>query len=274
MPGQLPSGPSTILVSKKRNRRVWLSTGGKLYEVEARSGEFTEHTPPMKIGRTMAEGEDSAGNIWLAGDTIVKFDPRTAKFQEFQIPKVSNPGEGHERNLGNVRTEGPMEFGSWAYALAVDSKDNIWYTHYDVGHIARLDPKTKETKTYRIPDAIKIKGITVGPTDTVWFGNFVRGKLGKLDPKTGQIEEYHPPTRYAEYYTAVVDKKGPVWLSDFSGSQLTKFNPTTKEFTEYPLPAADGMVRFFGLDPQGRVWYVDFDTGIIGVLDPGDPLLP
>ena len=125
-----------------------------------------------------------------------------------------------------------------------------------------------------LPDAIKIKGITVGPDDTVWFGNFVRGKLGKLDPQTGQIEEYQPPTRYAEYYTAVVDKKGQVWLSDFSGSQLTKFNPTTQEFREYPLPAADGMVRFFGLDRQGRVWYVDFDTGIIGVLDPGDTLTP
>ena len=269
---QLPSEASTMQVSK--NARVWVAGDGKLYQVDARTGEYSEYTPPMRIGRTMGEGEDSAGNIWLSGDTIVKFDPRTAKFEEFQIPKVSTPAEDYERNLGNVRAEGQKEFWSRSYALAVDSKDNIWYTAYDVGHIARLDPKTKETKMYRVPDAIMIKGITVGPDDTVWFGNFVHGTLGKLDPNTGQIEQYRPPTRYAEFYTPVADKKGNIWLSDFAGSQMTRFNPATKEFTEYPLPAPDGMVRFFGLDPQVRVWYVDFDTGKIGVLDPGDTVTP
>jgi virginiamycin B lyase len=132
-----------------------------------------------------------------------------------------------------------------------------------------LNPKTKETKMYEVPNAIMIKGITVGPDDTVWAGDFVAGTLVKLDPKTGRMEHYRPPTRYAEFYTPVVAKDGKVWLSDFSGSQMTRFDPATKEFTEYPLPAADGMVRFFGLDPQGKVWYVDFDTATIGVLDPG-----
>ena len=265
---QLPAEASTLQVSK--DARVWVAGCGKLYQVDARTGEYTTYTPPIRIGRTMGEGEDSAGNIWLAGDTIVKFDPRTAKFEEFEIPKVSTPAKDYARNLGNVRAEGQKEFWSRAYALAVDSKDNIWYAAYDVGHIGRLDPKTKETRMYRVPDAIMIKGITVAPDDTVWVGDFVGGTLVKLNPNTGQMEQYRSPTRYAEFYTAVVAKDGQIWLSDFSGSQMTRFNPATKEFTEFPLPAPDGMVRFFGLDPQGKVWYVDFDTGKIGVLDPGD----
>ena len=245
------------------------------------SSEYSEFAPPHDIvipagsGRTMPKGEDSAGNIWLVGTTIVKFDPRTEQFEEFEIPKVSLTPEEHQRslgmNLGNTRKEDQTEFSSIAYGLAVDSKDNIWYNSYDVGYIARLNPKTKETKMYRVPnDAIMIKAITVGPDDMVWFSCFARGTLFKLDPDTGKIEEYQPPNPHAAIYTAVVDSKGDVWLSDFAGSQMTRFNPATKEFTEYPLPAADGMVRFFGLDPQDRVWYVDFETGIIGVLDPGD----
>jgi streptogramin lyase len=219
----------------------------------------------------MEQGEDSQGNIWLAGDTVVKFDPRSGRFEEFGVPRVPDPGEGHRFNLGNLVSDGQKDFGSWVYALAVDSNDNVWYTHYDVGHIARIDTRTGQTRTYRIPDAIKIKGIDVAPDGTVWFGNFVRGTLGKLDPTSGRIEQYQPPTRFAEYYTAVVAADGKVWLSDFSGGQMTRFDPATKQFTEYPLPAPDGMVRFFGLDPKGHVWYVDFDTGIIGVLDPGGP---
>ena len=265
---QLPAEASTMQVSKD-SRKVWVSGDGKLYQVDARTGEYTTYTPPIRIGRTMGDGEDSAGNIWLAGATIVKFDPRTEKFEEFEIPKVSAPAKDYERNLGNVKEAGQKEFWSRAYALAVDSKDNVWYTAYDVGYLARLNPKTKETRMYPVPNAIMIKGITVGPDDAVWAGDFVGGTLVKLDPNTGQMEQYRPPTRYAEFYTPVVAKDGQVWLSDFSGSQMTRFNPVTKEFAEFPLPAPDGMVRFFGLDPQGKVWYVDFDTARIGVLDPG-----
>ena len=269
---QLPAEASTMQVSKD-SRKVWVSGDGKLYQVDARTGEYRTYTPPMRIGRTMSGGEDSAGNIWLAGATIAKFDPRTETFEEFEIPKVPVAAKDYERNLGNVtgnvRTEGKQEFWSRAYALALDSKDNVWYTAYDVGYLARLDPKTKETRMYQVPNAIMIKGITVGPDDAVWAGDFVGGTLIKLDPDTGQMEQYRPPTRYAEFYTPVVAKDGQVWLSDFSGSQMTRFNPVTKEFTEFPLPAPDGMVRFFGLDPQGKVWYVDFDTAMIGVLDPG-----
>jgi len=266
---ELPAGASTMQVSKD-SRNVWVSGEGKLFQVDARTGEYTTYAPTMRIGRTMGQGEDSAGNIWLSGASIVKFDPRTEQFEAFEIPKVSVAAKDYEKNLGNVRTEGQKEFWSRSYALAVDSKDNVWYTAYDVGYLARLNPKTKETRMYQVPNAIMIKGITVGPDDTVWAGDFVGGTLVKLDPNTGQMESYRPPTRYAEFYTPVVAKDGKVWLSDFSGSQMTRFDPATKEFTEFPLPAADGMVRFFGLDPEGKVWYVDFDTARIGVLDPGD----
>ena len=266
---QLPAQVSTLLVSKD-SKKVWVSGEGKLYQVDARTGEYTTYSPPIRIGRTMGDGEDSAGNIWLAGPTIVKFDPQMERFEEFEIPKVSAAAKDYERNLGNVRTEGQREFWSRAYALAVDSKDNVWYTAYDVGYLARLNPKTRETRMYQVPNAIMIKGITVGPDDTVWAGDFVGGTLVKLDPNTGQMEQYRPPTRYAEFYTPVVAEDGMVWLSDFSGSQMTRFDPVTKQFTEFPLPAPDGMVRFFGLDPHGKVWYVDFDTAKIGVLDPGD----
>lgn len=266
---QLPTQASTMQVSRD-STKVWIAGNGKLFQVDAETGEYNIYAPPIRLGRTMPDGEDSEGNVWLAGSTIVKFDPRTEQFEEFEIPGVSEPASDYERNLGNDREDGQQEFWSRAYALAVDSNDNIWYTAYDVGYLARLNPETRETRMYQVPNAIMIKGIAVAPDNTVWAGDFVAGTLVKLDPSTGEMEQYRPPTRFAEYYTPVVADDGRVWLSDFSGSQMTRFNPVTEEFTEYPLPAPDGMVRFFGLDPHGKVWYVDFDTAIIGVLDPGD----
>jgi streptogramin lyase len=270
---KLPANAGNPWTSKD-GKRVWAVAGNVLFEFDAKTGEFSEHKPPMKVGRTM--GEDSAGNIWLSGDSITKFDPKAVKFEEFPIAKVSDlPEHFDEVNLNTKyyraeREEGKKEFGTWAYDLAIDSHDNVWYTHYETGHLVRLNPKTKESKVYRIPNAIKIKGIAIGPDDTVWAGNFDSGTLIKLDPKTGQVDQYQPPTHHAAFYTPAVAKDGQVWLSDFTGSQLTKFNPATREFTEYPFPSTDGMVRFFGFDPQGRVWYADTNGLKIGVLDPGD----
>ena len=270
---QLPANAGNPWVSMD-GKRVWAVAGNVLFEFDARTGEYTQHKPTIKVGRTM--GEDSAGNIWLSGDSIVRYDPRASKFDEFQIPKVSDlPAHFEEVNLNTkfFRAEleqGRKEFGTWAYDLTVDSHDNVWYSHYETGHIVRLDPKTGETKVYPVPNAIKIKGLAAGPDDTIWFGSFDGGKLDKLDARTGAVEQYQPPTSQAAYYTPVISKNGQVWLSDFSGSRLTRFNPETKQFTEFPFPSPDGMVRFFGFDPQGRVWYADTNGEKIGVLDPGD----
>jgi virginiamycin B lyase len=276
----LPAPGSTFTVAK--DGKVWVTARKKMYEIDAESGKVTEHDLAAGNvqedageggGRPMAN--DSAGNVWLSGGRQVsKFDPRSGTLASFPLPKVTAIPEDYYRNIQNTKADGQKEFDYGTYALTVDSRDNIWFTAYDVGQIGRLDPRTKDVKMYRIPGALWIKGIMVDRNDMVWFGNFLHGTLGKLDPKTGQVEYFRPPTRFASFYTPVEDKKGNIWLSDFAGSQMTRFNPRTKEFTEYPLPAPDGMVRFFGLDPKDRVWYVDFDTGRIGVLDPGDSATP
>ena len=273
----LPAPASTFVVGK--DGRVWVTTRRKMYEVDPTSGKVTEHAPPasaMGTPEDAGEGggrpmeQDSQGNVWMSGGRQVSsFNTKTGAFDTFPVPKVTAIPEDYYRNVQNIRVEGQKEFDYGTYSLTVDSHDNVWFTAYDVGHIGRLDPRTRDVKMYRIPGALWIKGIMVDKKDMVWFGNFLHGTLGRLDPKTGQVEYFKPPTQFASFYTPVEDKKGNIWLSDFAGSQMTRFNPATKEFTEYPLPAPDGMVRFFGLDTRDKVWYVDFDTGKIGVLDPG-----
>lgn len=275
----LPGSPSTFVVGN--DGKVWVTANGTLYEVDAEAGRVidavsvTNGAPPIEEtageagARPMAQ--DSAGNVWLSGGRrVTKFNPRTKTFEQFPLPKVNAIPEDYYRNILNVHRRDQKGFEYMTYALALDSHENVWFPAYNVGHIGRLDPRTKEVQMFRIPGALWIKGIEVDKYDNVWFGNFLHGKLGKLDSKIGLVEQYQPPTRYASFYTPVADTNGMIWLSDFSSSKLTKFNPFTKQFTEYPLPESDGMIRFFGVDPRGRVWYVDFDAGKIGILDPGD----
>jgi streptogramin lyase len=262
----------------------------RLATVDPRTGKITEYTTPEGISCGHTIRDDPEGNIWCTYDPkaqLVKFDPRTKKFQFFDVPKPPSIPEFYYRTVyfrapDLTKPKWSLEESRGSsppiYDLSPDAEGNVWYTLYEFGYIGRLDPKTGKSKLYQIPGAGRIKGVDVGKDGNIWFGNALGHTLGKLDPKTGQVEQYRPPTPYAAFYTPVYgaadkSKKAEVWLSDWAGSQMTKFDPATKEFTEYPLPRPDQIVRFFGVDPQGRVWYGDTE-GVVGMLDPGDTPTP
>src|ERR1700676_2177793 len=103
-----------------------------MYQVDAEPVTVTEHVPATSLGKEdVGEGggrpmaQDSSGNVWLAGGRPVsKFDPRTATFVSFPLPKVKAIPEDYYRNIQNVRTEGQKEFDYGTYALTVDTHDN------------------------------------------------------------------------------------------------------------------------------------------------------
>jgi len=265
------SQPSNPWVS--RDGKVWV-TGGTLHLVDPETGKMTEFVSETGNSCNHTLRDDSAANIWCTGaaGTLLKFDSKTQKFQEFHVPTPPQLPVNYYKNIANTKKENAAEEGSILgslYDLSVDSHDNVWYSYNEWGYIGRLDSKTGEFKLFRMPDTSIIKGLEAGPDDSVWFGNFQGHTLGRLDAKTGKVEQYQPPTHYAALYGFVVDKKGLVWISDFAGSHMTSFDPRTKVFTEYPFPSPDSMTRFFGIDSQGKIWYTEFNSGKIGVLDPG-----
>jgi virginiamycin B lyase len=138
------------------------------------------------------------------------------------------------------------------------------------GAFMRLDPSTGNTKVYKVPGVLSIRGLAVDPQDNIWVSRDQGHSLVELDQKTDTITQHYPPTHNAGVSGLVSDKRtGEIWFSDFNGNNITRFNPETKIFVEYPIPTQNAFPRYIGLDPKGRVWFTESWAGKIGVLDPG-----
>lgn len=96
-------------------------------DVQARISEWRVPTP--EFARDPAPGPD--GNIYIAvmsGNEIARFDPRTQRFTEWDLPPGARP-----------------------HGLLVDRAGRVWYTGSGTGTIGELDPTTGKGVEHRAP---------------------------------------------------------------------------------------------------------------------------
>jgi virginiamycin B lyase len=267
------SVPHTPIVGK--DGRLWMALdavnlSAKVVSVDPASGVLKEYKWPEKSSGTHTVAVAPDGNLWLSSmnssDEFFGFDIETEKFRAFKHPV---PAAYPEDSVG-AYAQLPGKPVGITYAVAVDSKGNVWYTEWLLGLIARLDPKTGATTEFRPQSTPNMDGIMVDSRDNVWFSDFMGNKLGKLDTKTNTFTMYQPPTAKARPYGLVEDTKtGYIWYGDFSGNNITRFDPKTTQFIEYPIPTRGAYPRFIGLDSKGRVWFGEWWSNKLGMLDPG-----
>jgi len=266
------SVPHTPIVGKDGILWMTLDAKGvpaKLASVNPATGVLQEYKWPEKQAGTHTVVVAPDGNLWMSSmtspDEFLGFDVETGKFKAF---KHTLPDKYPEESTGAWQQYAGKPIGI-TYAVAVDSKGNVWYTETMLGTIARLDPKTGETTEFKPPETPDMDGIIVDMQDNVWFSDFTGNKLGKLDTKTMKFTMYQPPTWKARPYGIAQDKKtGYIWYGDFSGNNITRFDPKTAQFVEYPIPTRGAYPRFVGLDSKGRVWFGEWWNNKLGMLDP------
>jgi virginiamycin B lyase len=266
------SVPHTPIVGK--DGRLWMALDGvdvaaKLAAVDPATGTLKEYKWPEKQAGTHTVAVAPDGNLWMSSmsspDEFLGFDIETEKFKAFKHPVPDKYPDG---SAGAYQQFAGKPVGI-TYCVAVDSKGYVWYTETMLGLIAKLDPKTGETKEFKPPETPNMDGIMVDMQDNVWFSDFMGNKLGKLDTKTMKFTMYQPPTLKARPYGIVQDKKtGYLWYADFSGNNITRFDPKTAQFVEYPIPTHGAYPRFVGLDSKGRIWFGEWWSDKLGVLDP------
>jgi len=268
------SVPHTPIVGK--DGRLWMpldavNLSAKIVSVDPTSGALKEYKWPEKSAGTHTIAVAPDGNLWLSSmsssDEFFGFDIETEKFKAFKHPVPA----AYPEDSAGAYAQLPGKPTGITYAVAVDSKGNVWYTEWLLGLIARLDPKTGATTEFRPPSTPNMDGIMVDSRDNVWFSDFMGNKLGKLDTKTNAFTLYQPPTAKARPYGLIEDTKtGYIWYGDFSGNNITRFDPKTMQFVEYPIPTRGAYPRFIGLDSKGRVWFGEWWSNKLGMLDPGD----
>jgi len=171
---------------------------------------------------------------------------------------------------------------------AKQDKDGYMWTEMSSG-TSRLDPKTGEVKTWRLPDRSIGSFIhEILPTNdgSTWLTLEREDGIARLDWQTGKFDIYIDKKAIAKFdenkppqkdpndpfpnlpnpagfqggegraHTAVIDHDGNLWVS---GRPLKKFDTKTKEFTFFDADAVD--TYGITIDKTGHtVWFTEFNS--------------
>jgi virginiamycin B lyase len=299
-----PSGPATRVIYTEydlpraevaphdtmvdNDGTVWFSSFGEqnLGRLDPRTGKVTEFPYPKhrQDAPTGALGlrADAAGNLWLGNmyqAVIVKFDPKSEKFQFWTLPSEANidaaqinmvsPQSSHvdgkvwtqnngfagvhrlDLATGKIETwlpfkDAPKGQSHNIYDVIPDSKNNVFFTDFRQAHIGRIDARTGEFALFPTPTprSAPRRGNMDGQ-DRLWFGEYRGDRIGMFDTKTNTFKEWKLNTRWAAPYDVVLDKNENAWTGSMVTDQVTRLNTKTGEMVDYLLPRPTNIRRVF-----------------------------
>jgi streptogramin lyase len=278
--------PHDTIVAK--DGTVWFSSFGEqnLGRLDPKTGKVTEFPYPMHRENaptgSLGLRTDAAGNLWLGNmyqATIIKFDPKTEKFQFWTLPaeqniaaaqinmvspqhsavdgKVWTQNNGfagvHRLDIatGKIETWQPFKAAPKGephniYDVIPDSGNNAFFTDFRQGQIGRIDARTGEISLFQTPTprSAPRRG-NMDAQDRLWFGEYRGDRIGMFDTKAATFKEWKLRTRWSAPYDAVLDKNEDAWTGSMVTDQVTRLNTKTGEMVDYLLPRPTNIRRVF-----------------------------
>jgi len=224
---------------------VWFTEAalGRIGRLDPETGKITEFpNPPLPNGtRTGAHTVrvDERGLVWASGGpAITQFDPKTEKFQHFDLGATYGnvTGKNYDQWFTSFRDDGP---------IGRISKDGV---------LSKFYPPTKG----------KPQRLQVDEDGVVWFSERRGNKIGRFDPATETFKEFPLPGPEASPYALGIDREHMIWYSSHEQDTLGRLDPKTGNVVEYPYPHAEISMREFFIDSRGRMWYASTANNKVG----------
>ena len=220
--------------------------GGSNYGVAPGTRDFAGKVsewpvPTPKFARDPAPGPD--GNIYITvmyADRIARFDTRTHKFNEWNLPEGTRP-----------------------HGLLVDTAGKVWYTGNGKGVIGELDPATGKVVEFKPPSGGSPHTIVLDASGTIWFTS-QSGYVGRLERPSGKITEYRMS---GGPYGIALDKLGHVWVCRMGADKMGIIDVKTGKVSELYM-GPNTMPRRVAAAPDGTLWVTLFGAGRIAHIDP------
>jgi len=199
--------------------------------------------PTHKYVRDPAIGPD--GSVYFAvkaGDRIARFDPKSQRFQEWDVPAGMHP-------IGTVVT-----------------RDNqVVFGGAGNGAIGELDPSTSKVKVFKLPSAdADPYTLAADAEDSIWVTQRKKGKVAKFERASGRIVEY---AIGENPYSLSLDKRGNVWVTRMSADRIVRIEAKTGKFAELLLPKGS-QPRRTAVAPDGMLWVSLYGKGKLAKIDP------
>ncbi|QHT70760.1 hypothetical protein GXP67_30985 [Rhodocytophaga rosea] len=199
---------------------LWVLSGNYLHKRNPFSGKFIRYPTPFYA---YLLAEDHAGNIWVGGVGLARFDQQSKQF--FSYHHI--PADSHSLPKNRLSS------------LFIGRSGTIWMGVHVVG-LSKLEPKTGRFTHYR-PDFNHTSGhlndrnvIDLYEDDAglLWIATGFGG-LNRLNPNTGIFTSYTTRNGLPSNTVKGIlgDDTGYLWLSTDHG--ISRFDPTTQSFRNY-----------------------------------------
>ena len=187
------------------------------------------------------------GLVWFVGQEgnyLATLDPKTGKFERYQIDEGTHP-----------------------HNLVVAPDGMVWYTGNRNGRLVKLDPKTRKLTNYPMPDpdVSDPHTMVLDETGNAWFTAQGAGVVGRLDAKSGEIRLWEMGSGSRPYGIEVAADGRP-WYVLFGTNVIGTIDPATMKERRYELPEGARARRL--TVRRDAIWYGDYARGYLGRLDP------
>jgi streptogramin lyase len=282
------------------NGEAWYTNFGEQFlgKLDPKTGKHTEYAmPELRKGFPSGNldlGIDREGHLLLGmmyQGAVAKFDPKTEKFQIWQLPPERLKDDSQLNMVTNqahvdgkvwVNDAGPStlfrldlatgkfeEFDPLAmlpggrqggysiYDVRADSQNNVYVTDFQKNYVIKVDAKTTKFTAYQTgtPQSRNRRG-RIDDQDRFWFAEYRGNKIAMLDTKEEKIQEWPLPTKFTQPYDVIWDKNGELWTGGMTSDRVVRLDPKSGQAVEYPLPRDTNMRRMFvdNSTPRPTFW--------------------
>jgi virginiamycin B lyase len=158
--------------------------------------------------------------------------------------------------------------GSSPHGVTMGPEGGVWLTDGGQNAIARVDPKTRGVKLWKLPADWGYTNLNTATFDgkgVHWFTG-QSGLYGRLDPRSGEMKLFESPRGrgpYGIHHTP----DGTVYYASLAGSYVGRIEADGRTTVIEP-PTRDQGARRVWSDSKGSVWVAEWSSGQLSRFEP------
>jgi len=197
---------------------------------------------------------DNSRNVVWIGDSLIS----SSKIFEFEL----NSTKFIEHKIDGINITS---------AIALDSRNKIWYTDPISKVVGNYDPSNNSNQIYKIPSQGTISGITIDNSDNIWLIDAASDKVLKFNPIAKNFTSINLENGSQPLGITTDRLSGQVWIAEGIGKiasidpnnyKINEYAPTEKNVT---LATPTGIIS----DPiTGNIYVSEHDGYAVSVFNP------
>src|SRR5580700_598124 len=273
------------IVQSTYDENGWITTFARMRSYSEQA--VLEH--PVSLPYKVSAQPDPEFAKYLS--TINLSSTREWKYELKTLPRPSG------RATRVIVTEYDLpDTGRLPHDADLDDKGMIWYNDFREPLIGRLDPRTGETKEWRMPPLKPgfpegTLSIEFNRDGYLWIPRFRQGGYTRFDPRKEEFKTWPVPPAFNDARAiqpqVAAAPDGTAWFPGGESLLIFKVDPATELVSEYPMypdyhpdEKSSGIIQFsynekpvghstYGLaaDSKSNIYICDIVGGNIGKID-------